>query len=249
MLLCDEPRFVPWTPDFSSSGRESPEWTKLLCGDLELCNSLEWTPWTAERVQVRLCTACGEGGCAPGNYVQLSLLGEHVLWSPPEIDADDEFEVDQYRQPSVLDDYGAILFPWQQWQQWRERFPKLRSVVSLDRIRREDLAKVWLLEMPQAYRLDDPANVVEMIQSQAYCGSEYALEQIATILKRIITWFQDAPTDSVEGTLRSTSGTDLQPEVVYWDEAGVAEWTPFACQHNDLYLTLGPDWVLDRPLR
>jgi hypothetical protein len=42
MVFCDHPTLDAWSPDFSTSGLANPTWTRAKCGDVELCNSLEW---------------------------------------------------------------------------------------------------------------------------------------------------------------------------------------------------------------
>src|SRR5688500_17319503 len=100
MLLCDAPEFERWKPDFSSSGQESPDWTRVTCAGELVTNALEWIDWEDLPVQAVLCEQCGVTGCELGGRVQLSRLGDHVLWTAPEIDTV-RFELaDREHQPS-----------------------------------------------------------------------------------------------------------------------------------------------------
>src|SRR5437764_5581258 len=101
MLVCEAPELVPWRPDFSTSGQDDPDWTKLVCGGIELCNTLEAANWTDEwAVQVDVCDACGYIHCRSGGWVHVSRLGSHVLWTPPDI-APHEYRVSRNGRPAI----------------------------------------------------------------------------------------------------------------------------------------------------
>ena len=104
MLLYDKPSLEKWSPDFSSSGQSSPVWTRLKYGQVELCNSLEWTDWTPNPVQVQICDACGTPGCASGGYVHISVLNDLVLWTVPQPSGDQ-----WTRQPGCHRDRGVRI--------------------------------------------------------------------------------------------------------------------------------------------
>lgn len=209
---------------------------------------MEWTDWTQAWVQVHVCEKCGEGGCEPGNYIQLFRLDEHVLWTPPGIDPDDEVERVQYRPMALMERDGNLLFRADQWRQWRELYPQLRAIISLDYPRRSDLARMWLIEIPAMFRSHSLAGVREVLEKHAYCGSTMALEEIASILVRIIAWFEADPKAVLRGDVCLARALNLQQEVVYLDAAGVPEWAPFACRDNEVYLAFGSQWVLNQPL-
>src|SRR5262245_57164587 len=108
MKICSDIGLEKWRPDFSSSGQKSPTWTRSRCEGVELFNSLESTTWTENPVQVVLCDACGHEGCASGGYVHVSRLGDFVLWTTPQIDAEDEWKATQYYAAWPLRRFGSL---------------------------------------------------------------------------------------------------------------------------------------------
>jgi hypothetical protein len=63
MLVCEAPELV-----------SRPDWTSLVCGDVELCNSLEAPNWTELVVQVLVCEACRQVGCTSGARVERTCI-------------------------------------------------------------------------------------------------------------------------------------------------------------------------------
>ncbi len=74
MLYCRRPVTERWSPDFSDTSLSNPIWTYLSDERAILCNSLEWTDWSANPVQVEVCDQCGTSACASGGYVHISTF-------------------------------------------------------------------------------------------------------------------------------------------------------------------------------
>src|SRR4051794_12207457 len=119
MRFCDQPVFERWSPDFSSSGLANPVWTRAKCDGSELCNSLEWTDWEDDPVQVQLCDACGTPGCASGGYARISALAGFVLWTPPRLhDNKEQFDFRMF-SANALEKFGSILISPRGWASFR----------------------------------------------------------------------------------------------------------------------------------
>jgi hypothetical protein len=122
VLICTNPQLVEWTPDFSSSGQPSPQWTEVRCNGERLTNALNWIDWNQNPVQVELCEECGVTGCARGGYVHVSRDDDFVLWTAPRIDPDDQFEAHRSAPTEVVIRHGAVAIPIDVWDQWCERY-------------------------------------------------------------------------------------------------------------------------------
>jgi hypothetical protein len=153
VIVCGSPEFVSWRPDLASSGQRGPSWTKLVCGGVVLCNSLEWVDWLEDPVQVRICEACGFPGCERGGYVRITRLGPHLLWTQPRVDMDDEWERSEFQLLRVLQQAGAVLIHARAWDRWRTRFVDLPEPASFAPTSRWDLAQAWLMDAPVVPRV------------------------------------------------------------------------------------------------
>ena len=81
MLVCAMPEFVPWQPNFSSSGQSDPDWTRLVCGGLELSNAISWVDWLEEpAVQVQLCETCRASNAVREHGGVAIPLDEWIQW-------------------------------------------------------------------------------------------------------------------------------------------------------------------------
>jgi hypothetical protein len=77
------PLVEQWSPDFSSSGLPNPIWTRVKFRGAELYNSLEWTEWNRNPVQVQICDTCGNARLPSGGYVHVSAVQDILLWTAP----------------------------------------------------------------------------------------------------------------------------------------------------------------------
>ena len=143
VVICSNPQLVTWTPDFSSSGQRSPQWTEVRCHGEQLTNALNWVQWDDAPVQVVLCEECGVDGCAVGGYVHVSRHDDDVLWTAPHIDAEDEFEAHQYTASEVVLRHGAVVIPVATWEAWRHRFANVPPASVLPLAQERDVRAAW----------------------------------------------------------------------------------------------------------
>src|SRR5919198_855592 len=140
MLVCSSPELVRWQPDLSSSCQASPQWTRLVCAGVELCNTMEWSDWSdVDLVQLIVCEECGYAGCENGGYARVSRLGGHVLLTPPLVDPADAWAVTQYRPSHAIREHGAVAIATAHWEEWRHHFRNLPAPDALAASRRSDL--------------------------------------------------------------------------------------------------------------
>ncbi len=154
MFFCDNPTLEIWNPDFSTSGLPSPTWTRVKYGGVELCNSLEWTHWATNPVQVQICDVCGTAGCASGGYVHVSALGEIVLWTMPRREMSDAIEGKLFEASGVAR-RGAIAFPNSVWTSLHAAALEVPETAVLPRSDGESICDAWIVNPPRLANTDD----------------------------------------------------------------------------------------------
>jgi hypothetical protein len=237
MLFCRDPELIRWSPDFSSSGQPSPHWTKLVSDGVELCNSLEWTYWRQNPVQVRLCEQCGREGCEMGGYVHVSRLGRHLLWTRPWFEAAEERASPQYQPSAAVRRFGAVLIAQERWDDWYGRIAGVPRSRELPETRRIDLAAAWYGEVG----IESLEEVLPTLEQRL--GDGDPLDAARTLVR----WVTASRTAPVEGELQPASASELRIETLRVD--GFGDWAALATGPG-LSFAFGREWVLaPAPLR
>lgn len=204
MLLCDAPEFERWTPDFSSSGQASPEWTRVRCGGEQITNALEWIDWDEHPVQLVLCEQCGVTGCAIGGHAHVSRAGGQAVLSEPRLpDRDPEWEAERYAASTAIGRHGAVVVPTAVWSAW----PDAPALGALPPTRRCDLLAAWRATAPP--------------RADAIATDLGALEDALAALDAVEAWFADEPEAAV-GALVPV-GEDAV--TIFYDSPRFTEWT------------------------
>jgi hypothetical protein len=250
MLACSAPNLVSWRPDFSTSGQASPNWTKLLCDEVQLCNSIEWTEWLERPlVQVELCEQCGYTGCATGGYARISRLADHVLWTPPRPkDVEDAWEREQYTPSTALSKHGAVAIAVTNWAEWRERFPALPSADEFPRTERGDLAAAWTLAAPFGSHSLSGGELVALVRERVVAAEPSTTENALRGVEALVAWLASDEDVLVEGGLGRADERD-SIETLYLDmpdghKTQLVEWRPYAVREARLTLAFGDEWNL-----
>jgi hypothetical protein len=244
MRLCEDVQFVRWKPDFSSSGLVSPRWTKLVFDGFELCNGAESVDWLENPVQVILCEACGLSDCEVGGYVQISRLGEHILWTVPHTDPDDDFESHQYQCLPALVRLGTLLISTETWSRWCRKVRKLPVPDELPATRRTDLAAAWMREAPWSIRplapLDAYARLERFLLASDHGERDEALQRIESL----VAWINEDPEASVPGRIVPAERVIGERETWFFDTQPLDEWTAIVHTDSGLTLSFGDSWAL-----
>jgi hypothetical protein len=253
MLVCEAPEFVRWQPNFSSSGQENPDWTKLICAGVELSNAITWVEWFEEdepAVQVQLCEACGIAGCQSGGYAHVSRLGKHVLWTHPHVDPSDSFASYQYRPSEVVAKHGAVAFPIPQWNSWGEELGGLPHATKFAGATRRDLLPAWQSEAPLFGRWDSPDQLLSLARERAVAGEPSETSDVLESLDTLVRWFREKPDDVVDGELVPLGAGERTVETLYFDVPDtfdrpvLREWTPLARREGRVTPLFGGKLVL-----
>jgi hypothetical protein len=234
MLVCETPQLVRWKPDFSSSEQEDPDWTKVVCGGVEVCNTLEGANWTEDwAVQVEVCAACGVVHCASGGWVHVSRLGHHVLWTRAEVDFEDEDASREYRPPDYLPGHGAVAIPVDEWEAWRASIRQLPSAAEFRPARRRELRRAW--ERPERFEL--------------LAAETEATDDAAAHLRAVADWLAAADA-TVEGELVPAAAIGARLETLYidvpdtFDRPELREWRAYATVDGRLAPAFSGGWTI-----
>ena len=235
MKVCSDPTLTHWTPDFSSSGQASPDWTKVSCAGVEVCNSLEWVDWSQNPVQVRLCDACGSPGCDLGGYIHISRLGDFVLWTTPQIDAIDEFGTPRYAPASALKHLGAIAIPADLWTRWRTVAPEVPQASTFPEANRWALADAWILGGDRPIGRDALA---PMLRSRLLGCDTMEPSQAIDRVQWWVDHLSAPPTTRATGALRAPEEIGARIETLYFDGPSNRDWPAFAIRDEAEFLLL-----------
>src|SRR5438128_267339 len=80
---------------------------------------------------------------AAGGWVHVSRLGRHVLWTPLELEHEDDLRAREYTPPAYLREHGALAVPVIDWDGWRERIPTMPQAAELPTTHRRELLRAW----------------------------------------------------------------------------------------------------------
>ncbi len=245
MLCCNDPQFEVWHSD-SNSGLRQPKHVRLMADGVELCNDVQLVEWQANPVQVRLCPECWVSGCASGGYVDVTRLGDRVLWCPVIFDEVDDFARHRYRLLDALLEHGGAFFSSTLWEQWHKKFNIIPAFEALPQMRRRNAMAVWLAELRNACGFFSTDFLLDRLNEQSICSMRSSLESALDVLTRINHWFGEALDRPIEGSLVRSSALKAQPEEIYVETEGTPAWTPYLQRGEEIFVAFGPDWVIDR---
>lgn len=243
MLIVDDPSTEGWSPDFSSSGQGSPKWTRLQFAGLELANSLEVPDWDTNPVQVVVCEACGFVGCDTGGFVHVSTTPKYVVWTFPQLDADDWFEASQYQPSPAIRDSGCILFPRGVWDGLAALRRWMLPSGDLSPLTGRALLDAWLQSAPPAARVDRIEDLVPRLTDLVIAADSLSVvdahERIRDLVERLLAQ-ADQP---VQGDFFPVDRSSGAPESLYLDAPRHEAWTAFFRAGDALPMAVAPDWI------
>ena len=235
MLYCDQPCLEVWSPDFSSSGLSSPVWTRARCGGAELCNSLEWTEWNTNPVQVQICDACGTAGCASGGYVDITVLKDFVLWTVPRIGKDGRFF-----PASIISRFGSVVFPRQVWNRFQSAAVEVPEQASFSRADGRSVRDAWAVgqNRPEA---DDV--LVAWLRDRLLAADSLDTTAAIRWVEHWLNSFAERADSVLSGTITSSQGIGARVEKLYFDGPADDDWPALAEYRGSLVPVLGPDHI------
>lgn len=191
------------------------------CQEKVLCNDLDFVDWSENPVQLMRCEKCGEYGCADPALVEISRLGDNILWSPPK--SGEPLILSYYEERLYrLNFWGSLFFPHSVWQ----------NVVGIDlthfpQTTRADIMLSWMLEY---YGLDDIKNGHEFlneIRQNLRTGADLDHPAILEHLEHLLAWFKAAPAEPVSGKFIQSKTISVQIASLSFN-ARSREWPAFA---------------------
>jgi hypothetical protein len=241
MVVCSDPKTEMWSPDFSSSGLQNPLWARIKFSNTTVVNSLEWTEWERNPVQVILCDACGTSGCAAGGYVHVSRLEDFVLLTAPQIADDDDWATSQYAPHHALEELGAIAIPNMVWDKWRSAFSSLPAQSAFSEATGRALADAWALGPGRPKRIE---RLMAMLRRRTIAcdilAPEVAVSRVRYWLDYLLT-FADGPPPA---KLMTPSEVGARLETLYFDGPHSEDWVALAVGNESDYIVLDREHIL-----
>jgi hypothetical protein len=239
MRICDAPSFETWTPSVDS--RPAPTWSLLRFEGWLLCNSMEWADWTDNPVQLEICEACGSDGCASGGYVHVSRLGQFVLWTAPQIDRRDAWQVSQFRPHPALTEFGAIAINERAWDDWRGRGFPLPPPSAITASNGTAVPDAWLLG---AGRPTDPSSLVGMLRERVLACDTLAPSDAVDRVERWVGRLLDIGPTPTTVAMRHPRELDASVETLYFDGPSRLDWPAFVLRDGVEFPLLDRDHAL-----
>lgn len=243
--LTDDWKLEQWTPktEFPLLNKSV---TRLLWGEFEVCNALEYADWTQRnRVQLQLCDQCFISGCESGRYINISRIGENVLWTAPDVNPDTIDDNTKYPH-ELLYSKGAVIIPFSIWDEWRKQVPELPDAIEFAPATRHNLAQAWLWHIP----LDKPKRtlvqldqVIPWLKECLVASDSFDKNTALENIRHIIEWFQESPDTILSGKLVPVTEMNVHREILYLEDPQWKEWAAWAVIDGKIQPILGKDWL------
>ena len=243
MRICNPLQFETWVPDFSPSEKANPTWTRAFSAGLRLTNSVEWVEWSDNPVQVIICDACGYSHCARGDYVNISRLGDLVLWSAPQFDDSDEWMVSQYTPLPAVRQFGAIGVPESEWRRLQAIGDGVPPCRALAPATRRVLADIWRLSARGPARAERLESVFPLLRRHLTGADTLEPDAAIAHLEPLVAWLAADPEAPAEGTIRRSEAVGARVTILRFDGPLAHDWPALALVASKPVLALSHDLV------
>lgn len=243
MWIVEEITAIPVELDFSSSSQGRCVATKIEAAGVRLFNAIERVDVEPTATQVEVCEGCGYSHCAPGGWVALRRIGDHVVWLP----AWDEmergaWEESEYGPPSFLRTKGAPVFGPTNWERLRALHAGLPACASLPGINSREAVRLCQWSAPGRILGEYPLEP-RLRRDLVITVTDGGLAEEATTL--------DACLRAYFGTERQMAfapGHAAVRPIEFWlDLPGTPGWSRFAHVENEVCVLIdgGPAIIFD----
>ncbi len=243
--LTDDWKLEQWTPktEFPLLNKSV---TRLLWGEFEVCNAVEYVDWTQENpVQLQLCDQCFISGCESSGFNDISRIGEDIWWTAPDMNA--EINNDNFiYPPDFIYKNSAVVIPFSVWSEWRKQVPELPDAMEFAPATRHNLAQAWLWHTPPdkpkrtLVQLD---NLIPRLEEGLVASDSFDKNTALENIRHIIEWFQESPEAVLNGKLVPSSRINAQIEILYLEDPQWKEWAGWAVIDGKMQPILGKDWL------
>jgi hypothetical protein len=205
MLLCDQVSISTRKASLYMQG--STTWTELSYQGKVLCNDLESLVNIENPVHVKLCDTCGMPGCNHNGNVNISRIGEYILWSPPI--GEDIPEIDYESKFALIAYWGSLLFSVDIW----------KEVVGVDPEAYPDATRLhlflsWLSEYDLDESVHEQGDLVPSFHWRLVYKSDFDRAPVLRHLEQLVAWFEAAPNQPLGGKLVQARDISAQIEVL-----------------------------------
>jgi len=232
MLFCTDPEIERWSPDFSSSGSSNPTWTRIRSSGVELCNSIEWTEWLGNPVQVQICDCCGTVGCASGGYIHLSSIENCVLWTMPQNVASDDLASGRYCPAAALARVGSVAFRNETWSSLRNVAAEVPEPSNIARANGRALADAWVIGPGRPNCIDE---LVPMLRQRLLAADTLTIGAAIGWIEHWVDWFNQRTDCAIDGVFRGPDAIGARIETFDFDGPAAEDW-PALAQTGNAYV-------------
>lgn len=206
-------------------------------GEVVLCNSLEWTEWKFNPVQVELCDACGTTSCASGGYVHISVIQDFVLWTMP-AQARDAEEV--CFPATAIERFGSVAFPAVAWESFRNFAVDVPPISDLTRSDGRVLRDAWAIGQSRPKDVD---RLLPLLRSCLLGADTLDVSEAIRWIEHWLCWFEERSQSVISGALQTPEVTGATIEKLYFGGPGTADW-PALARIGDLFVpALSPNHI------
>lgn len=244
MLFCDHPTLDVWTPDFSTSGLANPTWTRAKCGEVELCNSLEWADWGPNPIQVQICDACGTPGCGSGGYAHISILKNVVLWTMPQRETSEALEGKLFPANCVAR-FGAVAFPKSVWTSFHEVAAEVPEPVALPASDGQAICDAWIHGPGWPSNTD---SMVDWLRARLLAADTLDVPAAIRSVEQWMSWFRERARVEIDGSILPVQSAGAVIEKLYFDGPGAEDW-PALAHYNETLVPALSDAYMFVPAR
>jgi hypothetical protein len=244
MIECVHAELNDWSPDFSSAGLRNPTWTRVSYDGVLMCNSLEWTDWLQNPVQVVLCDACGSAGCATGGYVHVSRFGDHLLWTRPQIDASDSWQREQYQAAFPLRRFGAVAIPRDTWSSWRARVPGLPTPEEFAVASGRHVLDAWLSGNRGEQDCSSADELIPRLRKRLIASDSFDVPLTLGYVEQVLHQLENLGQNAAASRMVHATTLGARVEVLYFDGPSDEDWPAFAIKDFTAIPAFSRDLVL-----
>lgn len=243
MYLCRGASIKTYTPDLSHSGQSNPTWFRAMVNDVELCNGLNGVDWVDNPVQVRICDGCGHKGCESGGYVHVSVLKDAVLWTLPQIDEPEDWELTHYEASYAVRKFGAIVIPAEEWGRWRSNVNDIPALETLPPTNGRALADAWRMTPNGFTRVEEIRKVTPLLENHLLWADTLDPVQAIAKVNEIVTWLESTYKKEIKGTLKTPESANATVETLYFGGPPESDWPALALAGGKVLPAFGKDCV------
>jgi len=218
MISGDVPILAEWVLPIDPS--TSRKVHRLIFEGFQFSNIIEWAAWHDDLAWLWACEGCGGPECSGRGVAKIRRIEDQLVWMRTM--AEDFPE--NWEETFSIEKQGVIgRAAWEKIQLLGIPLPQFDFFHPLCR---EDLARLWLAEMPDRARVDNLTSLDVLLRGELAASHPLDHEVARRRIQELTTWFTESPDEVVKGCIRRIDPPEgLQ--TFFIDRTGYPEWAAF----------------------